>query len=402
MQCETTGVFRAYLDGELDAAASSRLEQHLTACPRCQLRLEQVRANAEAVANRFRSLEPSTETVQARQMQAWARLQSGRYPERVASSGEQEVARHSSIHSPGALRTRVHQLGGLLMTIANAFSVRQRAAIALALVAVLLAGVMMVPAGRAAAVGFLNLFRVQRFVAVSIDPNQPFNAFAYLNRIGKVTLPQSRPAQGSITTAPLDELGAKAGIKIRQPGALPAGVAGKPLVHAVPAAEASFTLDRQKAEAYLKSAGAANTSVPAKYDGARLVVKVPMAVLMTYGDKDGLPQLVVGQLASPTAGAEGGATLGELREFLLSLPGLPADTVAQLRAIDDWTQTLPIPVPRDRAVWHDVSIDGTPALAVADPSAGAQGLIWQRDGIVYGVAGLFSERQLMDVARSLK
>ncbi|MCL4533536.1 MAG: zf-HC2 domain-containing protein [Bacteroidetes bacterium] len=398
MGCEKPGVLRAYLDNELDAAAASRVEAHLAACPGCRLALEQVRANASAVASRLEALEPSTAGA-AEQARAWAAIQSRLHAGRAIPSHIDGTAFNPNNGLAGAGRTG--QPGGMWTMISNALSLRQRAALAAGLVALLLAGAMMLPAGRAAAVDFLNLFRVQKFVAVSVDPSRPFNAFAYLERIGKVTLPQGRGV-GSLTTAPLAEVDAKAGIKLQRPTIIPPGVSDRPQVRVIPAAEASFTLDRQKTEAYLKSSGAANPSVPAKYDGARLVVKVPTAVTMTYVNADAMPRLIIGQLASPTATVEGKVSLGELREFLLGLPGLPPDTVAQLRAINDWTQTLPVPVPRDRAVWHDVSLGGTPALAVTDPSAGASGVIWQRDGVVYGVAGLSSEQQLLEIVRSLK
>ena len=87
--------------------------------------------------------------------------------------------------------------------------------------------------------------------------------------------------------------------------------------------------------------------MPEALDDSTIHLTISAAVLLVYSDDAGQVSLVVGQSPSPTVTVSGGATLEQFRSFLLSVPGLPADTIDQLQAIDDWTQTLPIPVPQD-------------------------------------------------------
>lgn len=408
MKCETAGSIRAYVDGELDSVAVGRLEGHLAACPPCRARLERVRANAATVAFHLRSSIAAPEVAASQEERVWASLQArigddrrSRSQEQIAPAGANPGKRNGQPNPPDRYERRWRM--PVLV-----FSLRQRSGLAAALAAVFLlvvipiAGLSLVPAGRATAVEFLNLFRPQRFQAVTVDPRVPFEALAKLESLGTMTMPSAREYSASVTDESLDQVGANLGLKVRRPTMLPPGVTGSPTVLTTQPAKATFTVDRQKAEAYLRSAGASNPSVPPQLDGARLVINVPGAVIQAYGDDTGQLALVVAQLNSPTAVVEGNTNLAELRQFLLSVPGLPADTVAQLRAIDDWTTTVPIPIPRDEADSREVSVGGAQGLIVSDLASGVSGLIWQRDGVVFGLAGMVSQQQLLGLAGSLQ
>src|SRR5438105_8737640 len=107
---------------------------------------------------------------------------------------------------------------------------------------------------------------------------------------------------------------------------------------------------------------------------------------------------MVGQAGQITAGVEGNVTLDELRDFLLGLPGLPADTVSQLRAVGDWRTTLPIPVPVDKVAWQPTTVGGASALMLSDRGGLGGGVLWQRDGHIYGVAGTVGQADLLRAA----
>ena len=84
---------------------------------------------------------------------------------------------------------------------------------------------------------------------------------------------------------------------------------------------------------------------------------------------------MVGAARELEVGVEGNVSLAELREFLLTLPDLPPETVRQLRAIEDWRTTLPIPVPVDQIAWQPVTIAGGPGLLLADDSGIGSGAL---------------------------
>jgi len=183
--------------------------------------------------------------------------------------------------------------------------------------------------------------------------------------------------------------------------ALPSGVDPRPRIVVSPARQLRFTLDAAKVGRYLEGHGRSGASVPAGLDGATLVANVPAAALLEYVAADGSPRLVVGQSRELTASVQGTVTLEALREFLLDLPGLPPQTVRQLRAIGDWRDTLPLPVPADRIDWRSTTIHGVQGLLLGERNGLGSAVIWQRDGRIYGVAGLLRQASVRRVAESL-
>ena len=262
------------------------------------------------------------------------------------------------------------------------------------------------PGGRAAATGFLAQFRVQQFAVITIDPQDPAAAFASLDQLGTIQHPGSTTGgpDDRPSLRPADSVEAAAertGIAVKTPTQLPAGVVATPRVLTSPSGVVSFTLDRAKATAYLAEQGESGLLVPEALDGATLRVQIPAAVVLMYGDAAGQPSLLVAQAPSPTVDVSGGASLADFRAFLLSIPGLPTDTVAQLRAIEDWTRTLPIPIPQDEASSREVTVGGAVGVSIRDAQTRYGFVVWQRDGLLYAVAGEYGEQDLLAVAASL-
>lgn len=282
---------------------------------------------------------------------------------------------------------------------------RWRLAAAAAVVAVLLGGVLATPAGRAVATELLGQFRVQKFALITVTPQDPTANFASLEQLGTVHVPEHMQyaVLGEATEATSIAAAAEqVGFTVQQPSHLPSGLSADPQIHTTSASTVSFTMDRDKALAYLAEQGHSDVNVPEALDDSTIHLTISAAVLLVYGDDAGQVSLVVGQSPSPTVTVSGGATLEQFRSFLLSVPGLPADTVAQLQAIDDWTQTLPIPVPQDEAVSQHVTVDGAPGVSVQDAQTRHGVVLWQRDGMVYGVGGSYGEQELLAVAASLQ
>jgi hypothetical protein len=257
------------------------------------------------------------------------------------------------------------------------------------------------PAGRSAASSFLAQFRSQRFAVVTLDPSQAGDLAGTLQQLGTV-----HGDLGDIDPRPVATpaaAGRQVGFPVALPDAavLPGGVAASPRIMVTPARQLRFTLDAAKVGRYLQAHGRAGTSVPAGLDGATLVANVPAAALLEYAAADGSPRLVVGQSRELTASVQGTVTLEALREFLLDLPGLPPQTVRQLRAIGDWRDTLPLPVPADRIDWRSATVGGAPGLLLGDRGGLGSAVIWQRDGRIYGVAGVLRQSQVLRVAESL-
>jgi hypothetical protein len=286
------------------------------------------------------------------------------------------------------------------MSFARIASRRRMALGGLATVFALAFVVGFTPGGQALAAHFLAQFRGERFAVVTLDSSQA-SALAQLGRLGTVNSMHGQ----SEAVKTITEASQRVGFSVKQPdpSVLPAGLDGTPRIQVVSAHQTRFTFDRDKARAYFQSVGRPDVSLPDKFHGATLVASVPPAAILVYGESaDSASSLVVGQSRALTIGAEGGATLDELRDFLLGLPGLPPETVRQLRAIQDWRNTLPIPVPVGHVNWRETTIAGGPGLILGDNSGLGSGAIWHRDGQVYGLAGPFKAHEIQRVADSLR
>jgi hypothetical protein len=114
-----------------------------------------------------------------------------------------------------------------------------------------------------------------------------------------------------------------------------------------------------------------------------------------------LPALVVVQARRPTVESTG-ASVADIESYLLAMPGISPALAAQIKAIGDPASTVPVPIPLNMATASTVSVDGVSGLAVGDNTGLGGGVIWQKDGMVYGVAGPLPIDQVLAVANSLR
>jgi hypothetical protein len=406
MSCPDLGTLRASLDGA--AGAPPAPDEHLRTCPACADTLAELQRNAELAAPAIALTAPADQLTPAQVEAALAALEQRR--SRLAATRAA-----GAVHSPPAAsvspaapvspadpvplarRRRLANLG-----------MRARVAAAALVAALALTGVVATPGGRAAASSFLAQFRSQRFQVLSVDPtqaNQVEGVLSGLAETGVFTGPalQDRGVGEPRVVADRAEAARLAGfaVPVVDPAALPKGVDRTPRHLLVsPARELRLTFDRDKALAYLRAHGRPDARLPERYDGTRLVVQVPAAIVQEFAGRDGGPALLVGKAGTLAMTTEGGASLEELREVVLGLPGLPAELVAQLRGIGDWRNTLPLPVP-DQVRSSPTTVNGAEALSFADESGRLHALVWQRDGHIWGVAGVVGRDEARDVANRL-
>jgi hypothetical protein len=112
------------------------------------------------------------------------------------------------------------------------------------------------------------------------------------------------------------------------------------------------------------------------------------------------PQLVVGASTAPVV-TSSGVTTQQLEDYLLSLPGVSPKLAAAIRAINDPSTTLPIPIPIEYASSRTVKVQGVDGVAVGDNTGLGAGVIWIKGGTVYGVAGTLKQDVILDIADGL-
>ncbi|MBX5451545.1 MAG: hypothetical protein IRZ24_15905 [Thermogemmatispora sp.] len=277
--------------------------------------------------------------------------------------------------------------------------------------AVLLLALLLAGTSTGLAATLLSFFSVQRFQPVTVS--QQAVQSAQLPRLSDLGELQAAPGLlqplRNLTRAEAERL---AGFPLRLPTQLPAGFSGRqPVFDVLEGGQATFTFRAAKARAYLARSGHAEVSVPAQLDGATFVIHVSRVVEAHYVSSGG-KLLAILQTPSPTLEATGQASLEDLRAFLLSLPGLPASLVQQLRQIDLRSGTVPIPVLTGMTS-QTVTVQGQTGLLlthqqlassnkVTDLPAG-EAVLWQAQGRVYVLAESGGDQsELLGVANSLR
>ena len=114
-----------------------------------------------------------------------------------------------------------------------------------------------------------------------------------------------------------------------------------------------------------------------------------------------MPALVVARAVAPTTSSSG-VPFETVRDYLLSLPGLPDDLAAQLGAFTSDGTTLPLPVPADRVTTSSAEVNGAPATVLATRDRTMAAVVWVDDGVVTAVAGTLGAAEVLSIARGLR
>jgi hypothetical protein len=207
-----------------------------------------------------------------------------------------------------------------------------------------------------------------------------------------------------------DQAAKSVNFSIALPTQLPDGVANSPSFSVIEGGHGVFTFSSAKLHAYLIKNGHGNVKIPANLDGATFDVTTTAGVLIKYGYHGGNPFLAA-ELPSPVIRATGSASLEQLRDFMLSLPGLPASLVAQLKQINLNNGTIPLPVPAGIDA-HSVTVNGTSGVLLSSNKAttvesiknfpSGSVVVWQTKGIIYALGGITTNTtQLLAAANSI-
>lgn len=258
------------------------------------------------------------------------------------------------------------------------------------------------PALRIAAQDPLGVFRVQRFATVTVDPSTlpaPKGA-PDPTGMGSLTIQQM---PGVTTSASVKDAQSMVDFAVRVPKSIPSGLENPSKIAVTKEGKFSYTFDLKKAQTYLASLGIAGIELPASLNGATITATIPSQVMIEYRAQSQTgPSLILSQGRSPVLEAPPGLDVDLLRRQMLALPVLPPELKSQLEAIQDWQHTAVIPLPRQGATSKEVSVDGgMKGLYVEGTGGEAQGLLWEKNGVIYGITGGVTPDQFMAAANSL-
>jgi hypothetical protein len=219
----------------------------------------------------------------------------------------------------------------------------------------------------------------------------------------------------------VDEVGSaseaaqEAGYEVRLPSGIPASLGKDVRYQVTQRAQTSFTFDRAKAAAWARDHQVTLAPVPPALNGATFTATLDPITMVTYGPQRvaqkstrtprGGPRraqfLTVVQAPLPTV-TTSGTTLQTLVDWFASQPGIPPHLIAQIKAIGDPTQTLPIPIRFDQQTAAKVTVDGVQGLAIGDETGIGSAVVWTRDGKLYAVGGTLTQTQALALADRLK
>jgi len=124
-------------------------------------------------------------------------------------------------------------------------------------------------------------------------------------------------------------------------------------------------------------------------------------VAQIWASSTGAPALFVGRAVAPTAFSSG-VPFETVRDYLLSLPGLPDDVAAQLRTFSVDGSTLPLPVPAEHVTTSSAQVNGVPATVLSTRDETIAAVVWVDDGVVTAVAGSLDVGEVLSVAEDLR
>lgn len=370
MRHVSDGWLRRMIDDPLILGAADR--RHFEGCADCQARLAAMAADSQAVAGLLSTPLPAVDPAAA-----------------AVAIGER-----------GALRTA--PLPPIVRNVAARVEINPapaaRTLAAVAIAAVLVVG--MVVSGAAA--NLLTIFEPKQVTAVPVAPSelQSLQGLPDLSAYGTVKV-TTQPVLQSV--ADVQAAASQTHLQVLQPSHVPASVTGPSAFAVISQGSGSFTFSAAKAQAAAQRDGKALPPMPANIDGSTLYLTIGPAVVESFGvsgQGGQLPSLVVVQARVPKVQSTG-VSVAELRNYLLAQPGISPTLAAQIRAIGDPSQTLPIPIPANLATSHPVGVQGVQGLAIGDSSGLGSAVIWVKDGLVYAVGGTLTESQVLQVANSL-
>ncbi|GAA4419391.1 hypothetical protein GCM10023169_10010 [Georgenia halophila] len=273
---------------------------------------------------------------------------------------------------------------------------RSRAALRGPVAAALAVAVVLAGAGAAAAGGWLQIFRTDEVAPVTVT-EADLVELPDLSAYGDVEVTHDLDVREVADAAAAEQA---TGLAVPQVSELPRGVSGEPTFRVGGPVSAELTFSAQQAAEAAEAAGEAAPPPPPGLDGSRFRLEAGPGLAAAWSSDHGAPGLVVARAVAPTVHSSG-VPFETARDYLLSLPGLPEDVAAQLRAFEPDGSTLPLPVPADEVTTSSAQIGDVPATVLVTRDRTMAAVVWVDDGVVTAVAGALDADEVLSIARDL-
>ena len=372
----TEGVLRRLLDEPAGVSDADR--QHVAGCQQCLAGLAAARQDAVLVGAALTSGRDPDVDVDVDVAAAWQRLTTA-----LPATGSE--------HAPAQVTT------GTERAPAQARAGRVRALLRRPVVAAVAVAVVFAGAGTAAANDWLQIFRTEQVAPLSLSAAD-LVALPDLSAYGELAVtggPDVREVPDATAAA------SQSGLDVPRVADLPRGVSGEPVYQVGEKVTATFTFSAMRAARAAAKAGTALPPPPPGLDGSSVRLVAGPGVAQLWKSDTGAPALIVGRAVAPTAFSSG-VPFQVMRDYLLSLPGLPGKVAEQLRAFTADGSTLPLPVPADQVTTRPGKVNGAPATVLETRDRTLAAVVWVNDGVVTAVAGSLNVGEVLTVAEELR
>ncbi|MDG4825700.1 hypothetical protein O7635_27965 [Asanoa sp. WMMD1127] len=356
MRHPNDGTLRRLLDEPAGVADADRA--HVTDCPSCRTTLAAIQRDAAAVATALGA--DVTADVDA----GWQRLSAAATAERPRATARPARRWRTLLRSPVAAGVGV--------------------------------AVVLVGAGAAAAGDWLQVFRTEAIAPVTA-PEADLIQIPELDEFGDLVVTEPvriRPATGA------DEAAKVSGLAVPTVASLPRGVSGEPSYHVGARASALFTYRAAKAEQTARAKGHTLPPPPPGLDGSQFRLTAGPGLAAVWSADRPTPGLVVARAVAPTAYSTG-VPFGTARDYLLSLPILPANVAAQLRNFSADGTTLPLFTSVEHMKTSTAEVGGLPATVLSSRDETLSAVVWLDGPVATVVAGPLRTDEVLAVARAL-
>ncbi|BCB77832.1 hypothetical protein GCM10022251_38450 [Phytohabitans flavus] len=191
------------------------------------------------------------------------------------------------------------------------------------------------------------------------------------------------------------------GLSVPRVGELPRGVTGEPTYQVFDPVSATFTFSAQKAARFAAAAGHTLPPPPPGLDGSQFRLNGGPGVAAVWAENRPVPAMMLGRAVAPTAFSSG-VPFETARDYLLSLPVLPENIAAQLRAFSADGTTLPLFTAIENMASSPADVNGVPATVLTSRDGTLGAVVWVDSGVITAVAGSLSADEVLSVARGLR
>ncbi len=198
----------------------------------------------------------------------------------------------------------------------------------------------------------------------------------------------------------LEEAKSFLGNGILVPTYVPTGIASKPSLSGLTPGTATVALKTKGIRQMLAAMSLNDVQVPDTYEGAKVTLETWPVVVQVYTSADQSQGFIVAQTHPPALTVDAKVDVEALRRQLITSIA-PPEVAAQLLAIEDWTTTLPVPVPEGVTSKY-VDTGGNPALVLSDPHHRRTLALWFERGDLLVVGGNLSEDEVVRIVMSLR